>query len=131
MASGPTFLTPLLRQPARPWALHNRNTGATLAGRVLAAVDSETRRRGLLGRTHLEDEALVIAPCNAVHTFFMKFSIDVIFVDRHGAVTRVARAVQPWRITGALRAFAVIEVAAGTAARTRTTTGQSLILTAD
>jgi hypothetical protein len=131
MASGPTFLTPLLRQPARPWALHNRDTGATLARRVLAAVDSETRRRGLLGRNSLEDEALVIAPCNAVHTFFMKFSIDVIFVDRQGTVTRVARAVAPWRITAALRAFAVIEVAAGTAARTRTTTGQSLILTAD
>jgi uncharacterized membrane protein (UPF0127 family) len=126
-----TFLHALLRQPGRPWILRNRDTGATLATRVVVAVDSKMRRRGLLGRTSLEDEALVIAPCNAVHTFFMKFSIDVVFVDRGGAVTRVARAVPPWRIAAALRGFAAIELASATASRTGTTAGHLLTLTAD
>src|SRR5678815_5448867 len=111
----PTFLQPVLRQPERLWSLVVAETGAPLVGRVTAAVDSETRRRGLLGRTGLDDEALVIAPCNAVHTFFMKFSIDVLFVDKQGRVIRVVHDVRPWRITGALRGFATIEVAAGTA----------------
>jgi|SRR6187549_2238199 len=124
----PTFLQPLLRQPERPWSLVNAATGTRLAGKVTAAVDSETRRRGLLGRTGLEDEALVIAPCNAVHTFFMKFSIDVLFVDKQGQVTRVVHSVRPWRITGALRGFATIELAAGTAARAGVIAGQRLEL---
>ena len=131
MASTPTFLRELIRQPDLRWALHNRETGAMLATRVVAAVDSETRRRGLLGRTGLKDEALIIAPCSAVHTFFMKFSIDVVFVNRAGAVTRVAREVSPWRIAASFRGFAAIELAAGTASRTGTTAGHLLTLTAD
>jgi uncharacterized membrane protein (UPF0127 family) len=126
----PSFLQPLLRDPARAWTLVNLDSGACVAGRVSAAVDSTTRRRGLLGRTSLDDEALVIAPCNAVHTCFMRFSIDVIFIDRDGRVTRAATDVAPWRLTGALRAFATIEVAAGTVARTSTRRGHRLELRA-
>lgn len=125
-----TFLQPLLRHPDRQFALVLAESGALLVSRVTAAVDSETRRRGLLGRSSLDDEALAIAPCNAVHTFFMKFAIDVVFVDRQGRVTRVAHAVRPWRITGALRGFAAIELAAGTAARTGLTAGQRVELRA-
>ena len=123
-----TFLQPLLRQPDRAWTLVNAETGTHVAGRVTAAVDSASRNRGLLGRHGLDDEALVIAPCNAVHTFFMKFAIDVLFVDKQGRVTRVVHGVRPWRITGALRAFATIELAAGTAARAGVVAGQQLEL---
>lgn len=125
-----TFLQPLLRQPDRQFALVIAESGALLVSRVIAAVDSETRRRGLLGRSGLDDEALAIAPCNAVHTFFMKFAIDVVFVDRQGRVTRVAHAVRPWRIAGAWRGFAVIELAAGTAARAGLAAGQRVELRA-
>ena len=125
-----TFLQPLLRQPDRQFALVIAESGAPVVSRVIAAVDSETRRRGLLGRSGLDDEALAIAPCNAVHTFFMKFAIDVVFVDRQGRVTRVAHAVPPWRITGAWRGFAAIELAAGTAARAGLAAGQRVELRA-
>ena len=122
------FLKQLLREPARAWALMNTENQAIVARRVQAAVDSQSRREGLLGRTGLDDEALIIAPCNAVHTFFMRFPIDVIFTDRQGVITRCVSDVRPWRLTGALKGFATIEVAAGTLARTHTQRGQRLEL---
>jgi uncharacterized membrane protein (UPF0127 family) len=114
----PHFLEPLLKLHGPPLALCiDRPSGATtLATTVEAAVDSASRRRGLLGRDSLAlDAALVIAPSNGVHTFFMKFAIDVVFVARDGRVVKIARAVKPWRASLALRAFAVVELAAGAA----------------
>jgi uncharacterized protein len=122
------FLSPLLREPNRPWVLEDTTAGAVIASSVQAAVDSESRRRGLLGRTSLEDAALVIAPCNAVHTFFMKFPIDVVFVDRTGRVLRIAASVPAWRMTASWRAFATIELAAGTTTRTGLAAGHALTL---
>ena len=122
------FLKPLLREPSRPWVLVNAESQAVLAHRVKAAVDSRSRREGLLGRAGLDDEALIIAPCNAVHTFFMRFPIDVIFADRQGVITRCVPNVRPWRLTGALRGFATIEVAAGTIGRTHSARGQRIEL---
>jgi uncharacterized membrane protein (UPF0127 family) len=84
---------------------------------VRVAGDSASRRKGLLGRTSIDDEALVLAPCSAVHTWFMRFPIDVLFVDRGGVVRKCVANVRPWRIAGAWRAFAAIELPAGTIAR--------------
>lgn len=122
------FLSPLLREPNRPWMLEDTTAGAVLATSVEAAVDSESRRRGLLGRTGLDETALVIAPCNAVHTFFMRFPIDVVFVDRAGRVLRIAESVPAWRMTASWGAFATIELAAGTAARAGIGRGHALAL---
>lgn len=73
-----------------------------------------SRRRGLLGRPGLDPEAaLVLTPCKAVHTAFMQFAIDVVFVDRAGEVVRIVRDLRPWRMASALRAHAVVELAAG------------------
>jgi uncharacterized membrane protein (UPF0127 family) len=94
---------------------------------VLTAFDSKTRRTGLLNHDHLpQGHALVIAPCNAIHTFFMKFPIDVAFLARDGRVLKVRSAVAPWRITASLRAHAVIELAAGMLRRTGTARGHRL-----
>jgi uncharacterized membrane protein (UPF0127 family) len=124
----PSFLQPLLRHPDRRWMLIDADTDARIVARISAAVDSASRRKGLLGRAGLDDEALVIAPCNAVHTFFMRFAIDILFVDRDGRVRRTVENVGPWRITGSLRAFATIECSAGTLARTATRRGHRLEL---
>jgi uncharacterized membrane protein (UPF0127 family) len=105
----PSFVTAFLRDSTSVWALVNVDSGADLAARVAVAGDSASRRRGLLGRDRLDNEALVIAPCAAVHTCFM-------------------RDVRPWRIAAALRAFATIEMAAGTIARTGTTRGHRVAL---
>jgi len=108
------FLAPLLRRRTETFSLRNARTGAIVATRVEAALDSATRRRGLLGRDGLpEGTALVIAPSNAVHTFRMRFAIDVIFVRRDGRVTKVRAAIPARRLAVSPMAFAVVETAAG------------------
>jgi len=97
--------------------------GRALSGQVVVpdlemAVDSATRKKGLLGRDGLSTgEGLVIAPTNAVHTFFMRFPIDILFVARDGEIVKICEAVRAWRMAAAFRAYAVIELAAGGAAR--------------
>ena len=99
-------------------SLVNESTGATVASRVELALDRATRRRGLLGRTSLAPaSAMVLSPCWMVHTAFMQFPIDVLFVDAQGMVIHVARHVAPWRAAMSVRARAVIELPAGAASR--------------
>ncbi|MFB3853618.1 MAG: DUF192 domain-containing protein [Vicinamibacterales bacterium] len=108
------FLTPLLGRPDVLHVLRNETRGNVLARNIEAALDSRTRRRGLLGRDGLPaGTALIIAPCNAIHTFFMRFPIDVVFVARDGTVIGASENVRPWRMRAALRAFATIELASG------------------
>ncbi len=95
--------------------LLNDRTGESIAGSVEIAATRASRRRGLLGRDSLErSAALVLAPCFAVHTAFMRFSIDVVFVNRDGLVRRVAT-LPPWRMAAVIGASAVIELAEGSA----------------
>ena len=113
----PSFLSPVLRSPTTRFELVNERTGRAFVSQLEVAVDSATRNKGLLGRDGLEaGRGLVIAPTNAVHTFFMRFAIDIVFVARDGRVVKIRHAVPARRITAAFRAFAVIELPAGTAA---------------
>lgn len=106
------FLRPLLRRCQNPRFVSER-TGAVLAPVVETAFDSATRRQGLLGRSLPEGHALVLAPCNAIHTFWMTFPIDVLFVTRDGVITKVVERLGAWRVAASLRAFATIELRAG------------------
>lgn len=72
------------------------------------------------------DEALIIAPCGAVHTFKMQFDIDVIYAARDGRIVKLRERLQPSRISAALAAFATIEMAGGSIARARLAVGQRL-----
>ena len=109
--------------------LWNVRTGAPLVTRLETAFDSKSRNRGLLGRTSLQPgHALVLAPCNSVHTFFMKFAIDVVFVGRDGTVRRIASALRPWRVAISPRSFAVIETAAGVIGTSGTCPGDRLAI---
>jgi uncharacterized membrane protein (UPF0127 family) len=114
----------------RPDAVHrlvNCNRGIVLAGRVEPAFDSATRRKGLLGRSTLaSDTVLAIAPSNAVHTFGMQFPIDVLFIDRDGVVVKRVLNLKARRIAAALRAFAVLEFAAGSPTVAATQVGDRL-----
>ena len=84
-----------------------------LAARVEPAFDSRTRRTGLLGRNSLpHDTVLAIAPSNAVHTFGMRFPIDILFISRDGRVLKRVTALKARRLAAALRAFAVLEFGA-------------------
>ena len=72
---------------------------------------------------------MIIAPTNAVHTCFMRFAIDLLFVTRDGRVVKTRRAVRPWRAAAAWSAYAVIELPAGTVAASRTVAGDRLLIT--
>jgi uncharacterized protein len=123
------FLTPLLRTPDRQRELRNERTGLTLATVIEPAFDSGRRRKGLLGRAGIPaGAAVLLAPCAAVHTMFMRFSIDVVFAGRDGVVTKVCPDVRPWRIAFSTGAFVAIELAVGVAAATGTRPGDRLTL---
>lgn len=72
------------------------------------------RMRGLLGKSPLgEHEALWLEPCNSVHTFFMSYPLDVLFLDRDGLILKAVHNLYPWRLTCSLKARTTIELAAG------------------
>ncbi|MGE5358148.1 MAG: DUF192 domain-containing protein [Bacteroidales bacterium] len=113
-SSRPLFVASLLKHSDVPHVLRNERTGAVLATGLEGAFESRARRRGLLGRDVMAPgAALIIAPCNSIHTFFMRFPIDVVFVRRDGEVVKICRRVPSWRLRLAPRAFAVVEFAAG------------------
>lgn len=127
-----SFLGPILAAPDTAWILRNARHEHLVARHIESAFDRKTRNQGLLGRSSLSpDSALILAPCNSIHTFFMKFAIDVAFVDRDGRILRARHAVRPWRIQASLRAFAVVELAAGVLARSDTRAGDRLLLAAE
>lgn len=108
--------------------LVDEGSGRILVPHLEIAVDRSSRNRGLLGRDGLpEGHALAIAPTNAVHTFFMRFPIDIVFVARSGRVVKVCEAVRAWRIAIGLGAFAVVELAAGGAALARIVPGLHVV----
>jgi len=113
-------------------ALKNSRSGAVIASSVELAMTSAERRRGLLGRDSMApDSAIVITRCNAVHTFWMRFAIDVAFVDSSGTVKKVVEGLSPWRIAGTLFASTVIEFPAGTLKNGVLQVGDRVFLTAE
>jgi uncharacterized membrane protein (UPF0127 family) len=132
MAPAPHFLQPLLARDGGPldhWSLVVDGRPAPVASRLEGAFDSPSRNRGLLGRAGLDPGvALVIAPSNAVHTFAMRFPIDIVFANRDGVVLKTRTAVPKSRIAFALGGFAVIELAAGEIAKSGVRAGDRLVL---
>ncbi|SRR5579875_601166 len=112
--------------PASPARITARNvTRQTVLGAGIEIAGSgRTRRRGLLGRAGLEPGGgLWIVPCESVHTFFMRFPIDLVYLDRQNRVRKVRHAVGPWRLSLCLTAHSVLELPAGTAQQSRTARG--------
>jgi uncharacterized membrane protein (UPF0127 family) len=109
-------------------ALKSRD-GRTICERCSVADTPLSRLKGLLGRSELpRGEGLLLRPASAVHTWFMRFPIDVVFVDRGLVVVDVAREVAPWRAAARRGARAVVELAAGEAERRGIQPGDALVL---
>lgn len=112
--------------------LFHERSQQSLATSVNLADTRRARRKGLLGRNSIgANEAMVITPCAAVHTAFMRFAIDVVFIDRDGRAVQVVHDLQPWRIAASFRAHAVVEMAAGRAKACGVEPGDRLFLTPD
>lgn len=113
--------------PPMTYTVFNQNRGFNLATRVSVAGTSQARRQGLLGKDSIEPEAgLWIAPCEAIHTFGMKTVIDVIFLDRHHRVSKLASNLPPCRIAICLKAASVLELVGGSIERSETRVGDQL-----
>ena len=125
-------LVALLRQfnPARPevqFQAVNITRGTVLASRMAAADTARTRKKGLLDRESLSPgEGLWIVPCQAIHMFFMRFPIDLVYIDSKKRVRKVRSNVAPWRISVCLSAHSVLELPAGVVRSTRTERGDML-----
>lgn len=89
-----------------------------------------TRGWGLLGRTGLpEDQGLWIKKCKYVHTFFMRFSIDVVYLSGDGTVVKTCSRLKPFRFSaGGRRADSVLELPAGFLDRSDMVVGEKLVM---
>jgi uncharacterized protein len=102
-----------------------RNT--QIANRAEIAGSGMKRSKGLLGRKGLAPgEGMWIIPCEAVHTFFMQFPIDLIYLDRNHRVKKTREAVPAWRLSACLSAHSILELPAGTIRKTQTERGDVL-----
>jgi uncharacterized protein len=105
----------------------NVTRGTALATKLELAGTGETRRKGLLGRDGLaEGEGLWIAPCESVHTFFMRFAIDLVYLDRQHRVKKVRANVGPWRLSACFSAHSVIELPVGAIQASQTECGDTI-----
>ncbi len=98
-----------------------------LATRLEVADSGPKRNKGLLGRDGLAPgEGLWIVPCESVHTFFMRFPIDLVYLDRKHRIKKVKSAVGPWRLSACLSAHSILELPAGTIRNSLTQPGDTL-----
>ena len=107
----------------------NLARGTVLAERLEVADTGAKRNKGLLGRNSLASgEGLWIVPCQSVHTFFMRFAIDLVYLDRRHRVKKVVGEVGPWRLSACLSAHSILELPAGVIRATQTEAGDMLEL---
>jgi hypothetical protein len=72
------------------------------------------RAKGLLGcKSLMQGEGLLISPCNSIHTFFMLFPIDIVFLNKKNMITKIIRTMKPFRFGMALNSSSVLELMAG------------------
>jgi uncharacterized membrane protein (UPF0127 family) len=102
-----------------------RNT--VLATYMEVADSGAKRNKGLLGRESLfPGEGLWIIPCEAVHTFWMRFPIDLVYLDSKKRIRKLRGEVRPWRLSACISAHSVLELPSGTIRDTRTEPGDTL-----
>jgi uncharacterized membrane protein (UPF0127 family) len=103
--------------------------GRVVCERCGVADSFASRLRGLLGRRELpRGEGLLISPSASVHTFFMRFVVDVVFLDRSLRVVGVSRDIRPWKLTGRRGARHALELPAGESEERGIRIGEQLTL---
>lgn len=106
----------------------NVTRGSTLATQARRADSFTARARGLMLAPPLpEGGGLVIEPCNSIHMFFMRYPLDIVFLDKQCAVTFMYRGIKPWRLGRMVRgARLAIELPEGTIERSSTQVGDRI-----
>ena len=107
--------------PATRYRVVNVTRNTVLASLLEVADNAKTRRKGLLGRKSLAPgEGLWIIPCESIHTLFMAFAIDLVYLDRQNRIKKLRSKVVPWRLSACLSAHSVLELPCGTIQTTQT-----------
>lgn len=108
--------------------IENSSRNTRIAKHVDVADSSFKRMKGLLGKDTLEsNSALLITACNSIHMFFMKFAIDVIFIDKTHKVVGLSENIRPFMLSPIFwRASCAIELPVGTIKATQTQVGDQL-----
>ena len=103
----------------------NLTRSSHLAEKAVIADNLFSRLKGLLKTASLgAGEGMLLKPCNSIHTFFMRFPIDVAFVDRENQIIKIYHSLKPWRISGVFfNALYCLELPAGTLVSTHTQEG--------
>ncbi|MFH1622296.1 MAG: DUF192 domain-containing protein [Candidatus Omnitrophota bacterium] len=111
----------------------NKTKNIILAEKTEIADTPLKRMKGLLGKNNLnQGEGLIIKPCSSIHTFFMRFSIDVVFLDDYNEVTALTESLPPFRFFGSfLKGKIVLELPQGTIARTKTSINDKIEIQVD
>src|ERR1700733_7672890 len=107
--------------------VRNVTRNAALGSKVRAATTLLERAIGLLATSSLnEGEGMYLSPCQSIHTFFMRYPIDVLFLDKDGKVL-VQKTYRPWKMSGWVAGSqGALELSAGTCERTGTRVGDHL-----
>lgn len=106
-----------------------RSADRNVCERCVVADKPFGRMRGLLGRSDLpRGEGVILRPAGSVHTFFMRFAIDVVFLDEDDVVVDIVHQLRPWRAAGVKGAKSVVELAAGEAAARGVEIGSKLVV---
>ena len=114
-------------EPENRFQVVNSARRTVLASQLSLADTPKTRNKGLLGRKGLAPgEGLWIVPCQSVHTFFMRFPIDLVYLDRKKRIRKLRSAVGPWRLSACLSAYSILELPAGTIRASLTECGDTL-----
>lgn len=112
----------------------NKTRGTLLAKRCFVAITMFERMKGLLGTRELQDGCgMLILPCSSVHTFFMRYPIDVAFLDKQMRVVQMVSSLPPWRafISMGSGAKIALELPSGKLAETNTSIGDALEIKLD
>ena len=108
--------------------IRNKRKLTSLAVNCQTADSFLSRFKGLMGReTITEGSGLIITPCNSIHMFFMKFALDIVFLDKNNRVVHIAENIKPWRLSKIVRsATTAIELPINSVKASRTEIGDTL-----
>lgn len=90
--------------------------GAVIVPELFLSRSLKARLKGVIGLERLgRDKAVLIEPCGAIHTCFVRFRLDAVFLDRERRIVKICRDIKPWRfmVSGGLKATSVIEMESG------------------
>jgi hypothetical protein len=105
------------------------DTGAVLAEECGLALTTCQRFRGLMLRRELpEGQGMLFPHCSSIHMFFMRFPVDLVYLDREGEVVKIVEGLKPWRLSFCSGARSALELPAGTVQRTGLEVGQAVVV---